>query len=116
LTELHHHKFALGIERPITVDLTKAWAWARFIAATITRDGSPHPTFARASQNVATAVALLVTLLVPSADGVDKVYYQLKDILGVAATQQAESSLQRWVEVSISSLGHSKANRQKTAT
>jgi hypothetical protein len=46
-----------------------------------------RPTFARASQNVATAVALLDTLPEPSTDRVDRVYYQLKGILGVAAEQ-----------------------------
>jgi hypothetical protein len=38
--------------------------------------------------------ALLDTWPTPSADGVDKVYHQLKDILGVTITQQAESLLQ----------------------
>jgi hypothetical protein len=50
------------------------------------------------------------TLPVPSVDGVDKVYCQLKDILRVATTQQAESSLQRRAEVSVLSLGRSKAS------
>jgi hypothetical protein len=54
--------------------------------------------------------ALLDTLSVPSANGMDKVYCQLKDILGVAATHQAERSLQRRVEVSISSPYHSKGS------
>jgi hypothetical protein len=53
----------------------------------------PHPTFAKATQNVAVAVALLDTLPVPSTDGVDKVYHHLRDILSVAVEQQAESSL-----------------------
>jgi hypothetical protein len=53
----------------------------------------PHPTFARASQNVAIAAALLDTLPVPSTDRVDKVYRQLKDILSIAVVQQVESSL-----------------------
>jgi hypothetical protein len=65
--------------------------------ATINREGLPHPTFARASQNVAAVVALLDTLPTSSTDGVDKVYRRLKDILDVATTQHAESSLQRWV-------------------
>jgi hypothetical protein len=49
-------------------------------------------------------------LLAPSTDGVDRVYHPLKDILGVAAKQQVESSLQWWVEVSVSSPCHSKAS------
>jgi uncharacterized membrane protein len=85
------------------------------IIAVINGEGPPCPTFTRASQNVAAVAALLDTLLMPSADGVDKVCHQLNDILGVAAEQQAESSLQRWVEVSISSPDYSKASRQKTA-
>jgi hypothetical protein len=36
---------------------------------------------------------LLDTLFAPSADMVDKVYHQLKDILGITTAQQAESSL-----------------------
>jgi hypothetical protein len=65
---------------------------------------------------MAVAATLLYTLPVPSTDGVVKVYHQLKDILGVAAEQQAESSLQRWAEVSVSSSGDSKASQQRTAT
>jgi hypothetical protein len=42
----------------------------------------------------------------PSTDGTDKVYRQLKDILGIATMQQVESSLQRQAEVLVSSLGH----------
>jgi hypothetical protein len=95
LTELHQRKAALGTERAITIDFTKAQAWVRAIATTINREGMPHPTFARASQNVATAATLLDTLPTSSTDGVCKVYHQMKDILGVAAEQQAESSLQR---------------------
>jgi hypothetical protein len=56
------------------------------------------------------ATALLDTLSMPSTDGVDKVYHQLKNILGIATKQQAESTLQRWAEVSVLSLGHSKAS------
>jgi hypothetical protein len=59
---------------------------------------------------MAAATALLDTLSVPSTDGVDKVYHQLKNILGIATKQQAESTLQRWAEVSVLSLGHSKAS------
>jgi hypothetical protein len=39
------------------------------------------------------AAVLLDTLPAPSTDAVDRVYHQLRDILGVAAEQQAESSL-----------------------
>jgi hypothetical protein len=66
----------------------------------------PHLTFARASQNVPA----------PPTDGVGKAYHHLKkDILGIAAKQQAESSLQRWAKVFILSLGDSKASRERTA-
>jgi hypothetical protein len=47
----------------------------------------PHPTFPQASQNIAAATTLLDTLPVPSTDGVDRLYQQLKGILGVAAEQ-----------------------------
>jgi hypothetical protein len=40
------------------------------------------PAFARASQNVAAADALLDALLAPSANGVGTVYQWLKSILG----------------------------------
>jgi hypothetical protein len=76
----------------------------------------PRPTFAMASENMATVVALLDNLPAPSTDGVDSVYHQLKDILVIAAEQQTKSSLQWWAEVSISSLGRSKASRQGTAS
>jgi hypothetical protein len=56
MIELHRCKAALGIER----------------TATINHEGTPHPTFRRASQNV--VVALLDTLLMPSIDGVGRVY------------------------------------------
>jgi hypothetical protein len=46
---------------------------------------------------------------------VDRVYRQLKDILGITAVQQAMSSLQRWAKVSISSPDRSNASRQKPA-
>jgi hypothetical protein len=58
---------------------------------------------------VAIATALLNILLAPAADGVEEVYNQLKDILGIAAMKQSESSLQRWAKVSISSPSRSKA-------
>jgi hypothetical protein len=41
--------------------------------------------FAKASHNLAPTAALSDTLPTPSADGANKVYYQLKEILGVAA-------------------------------
>jgi hypothetical protein len=59
------------------------------------------PTFPTASQNVAVVAAFLDTLPTPSTDGVGKIYQQLKNILGTAAVQQAESSLQHRVEASI---------------
>jgi hypothetical protein len=71
----------------------------------------PPPTFPNASQNVAAAATLLDTLLEPSTNGVNKVYQQLKNILGVVAEQQVDSSLQRQAEASISSSGRSKASQ-----
>jgi hypothetical protein len=65
---------------------------------------------------MAAAIALLDTLLAPSTNGADKVYRQLKDILNIAAMQQAESSPQWWAEFSISNPGRSNANRPRTAT
>jgi hypothetical protein len=59
---------------------------------------------------------LLDTLPAPSTNGVDKVYHKLKEILGVVTEQQAESSLTRWAEVSVSSQVRSKASRQRTAS
>jgi hypothetical protein len=44
------------------------------------------PAFTRASQIMVTAASLLNALLVPSTDGVDRVYRQLKDILSIAFT------------------------------
>jgi hypothetical protein len=49
-----------------------------------------------------------------STDKVDRVYCQLRDILGVATEQHSEDSLQWWADVSILSPGHLKANRQRS--
>jgi hypothetical protein len=57
---------------------------------------------------VAAMAVLLDTLPAPSADVVDKVYQQLKDILSTAVAQQAESSLQRRAETSLLTPDHSK--------
>jgi GMP synthase-like glutamine amidotransferase len=65
---------------------------------------------------MATTATLLDNLPAPSTDGVDRVYHQLKDILGITAAQQVESSLQHQAEVSIMSSGHSKVGWQKVAT
>jgi hypothetical protein len=67
------------------------------------------PTFARASQNIIAVATLFDTLPTPSTDRVGKVYQQLKNILDTAAAQEAESSLQHWVEASILTLDRSKA-------
>jgi hypothetical protein len=64
------------------------------VAASINHEGMPRPTFARGNQNMAATMMLLDTSPVPSTGGVDKLYHQLRDILGVAAEQQVESSLQ----------------------
>jgi hypothetical protein len=114
MTELHQRKAVMEMEWATTIDFTKAQARARVIAAAINHEGTPHPTFTRASQNVATVAALFDTLSEPSTDGVGKVYQRLKDILGVAAEQQAESSLQQQADVFISSPGRSKVSRQGT--
>jgi hypothetical protein len=78
-------RWVLANNKATTIDLTKGRARARAIVAAINREAPPHPTFARASQNVAAASTPLDTLPTPSTDGVDMVYDQLKDILGVAA-------------------------------
>jgi hypothetical protein len=82
------------------IDFTKAQAQARAVAVAINHEGMLHPTFARASQNVATAATIFDTLLVPSTNGVSKVYRQLKDIFDVATELPMESLLQRWADVS----------------
>jgi hypothetical protein len=84
LTKQYRHKAVPETEWTTTINFTKARARAKSITATINYEGLPHPTFARASQNVALVAALLDTLPAPSIDRVDKVYYQLKDILGIA--------------------------------
>jgi hypothetical protein len=76
------------------VNLTTTSAQARDVTTAINREGMQHPAFARASQNMAAAVAFMHTLPAPSTDRVDMVFRQLKDILGIATAQQAESSLQ----------------------
>jgi hypothetical protein len=73
------------------IDLTKTQARARTV--TSNREETPSPTFAKASQNVVIVVALIDTLPAPSTDMADEAYGQLKDILSVATTQQAENSL-----------------------
>jgi hypothetical protein len=104
----------LEMERVVTIIFTKAQARTRDVSTAINCKGTLHPIFTRASLNVAAVVALFDTLPAPSTNEVDKVYRQLKDILSVTAEQQAESSLQWWVEVSSSSPGPSKASRQRT--
>jgi hypothetical protein len=106
----------LEVERGLTIDLTTARAWARDVATTINYKGMQHPAFAWGSHNVAAVAALLDTLPVPSADWVDMVYYQLKDILGIMTTEQVESSLRHRAEVSISILSRSKAGRDNFLT
>jgi hypothetical protein len=116
VTELHHNKLTLEIERDITVDLTNGRARARDVITAINREGEQRPALAKASQNVVMGVTPLDTLLAPSADATGKVYCQMKDILGTTAVQQVESSLKCQAKVSVSSLGHSKVNRHKAAT
>jgi hypothetical protein len=76
----------------------------------------PRPAFARASQKVVTAITLLDALLTPSTDGMDMLYRQLKEIIGITATEQTKSTLQHRVEISISISDRSKGGRQKAAT
>jgi hypothetical protein len=110
MTELHRCKAMLGIEHATAIEYTKAQALARAITATINQEGTPHPTFPRASQNVAATTMRLDTVPATSTDGVDKVYHHLKGILGIAAEQQAESLLQWRAKGSILSIGRSKAS------
>jgi hypothetical protein len=63
---------------------------------------------------MAMMAALLDMLPANSADGVDKLYRQLEEILAIAAALQKESSLQHWAGVSIPSTGRSRAGWQKT--
>jgi hypothetical protein len=63
-------------------------------AATTNREERKLPTFARTSQNVAAAAALLDTLPTSSTDGVGKVYQYLQSILATAIAQPVECSLQ----------------------
>jgi hypothetical protein len=81
------------MEQAATIDLAKARDLARAMAAALNREGLQCPTFARVSQNVSTTVALLDTLPAPSTDELDKVYHQLKDILGVTFVQHVKSLL-----------------------
>jgi hypothetical protein len=79
------------------------------------RNVNKYPAFVRASQNVAVATTLMDTLPAPSNDQMDKVYCQLNNSVNIAATSQAERSLQHRAEVSVSSPGRSKVGRQKAA-
>jgi uncharacterized protein YecE (DUF72 family) len=92
LVELHQRKSALKVERAVAIN----------------HEERQHPTFTKASQNVAVVTVLLYTFPAPSTDRVDKVYQQLKNILGTTIMLQAESSLQHWAETFVSTLGHSK--------
>jgi hypothetical protein len=50
---------------------------------------------------VAAVAALLDTLSTPSTDGVGEVYQWMKNILGITAAQQVESTLQHRVKISV---------------
>lgn len=113
MAELRQRQTELAAEQGRRVDATSARARARDVAAAINQDGAPRPTFARASQNVAAAAALLGTLPAPSTDAVGQVYHQLREILNVAAEQQAASSLQRRAESTVASPGRSRGTRQR---
>jgi hypothetical protein len=70
------------MEWATTIDFAKAWVQARDITGAINHEGLPRPTFARAIQNMAATVVLLVPFPAPSTSGVYMVYHQLRDILG----------------------------------
>jgi hypothetical protein len=55
-------------------------------ATTTNSEVEQIPTFDRASSNMAVVATLLVTLPMPSTDGVGKVYQQLKNIFGTTTT------------------------------
>jgi hypothetical protein len=107
LAKLNHRKSMFEAEQAITVNLTNNRTG--YIAATINYEGGQCPSDTRACQNVVMVAVLLDTFPTPFVDGVDMVYRQLKDILDIIATQQAERSPQHQAAVSISSLSHSKA-------
>jgi hypothetical protein len=89
------HKPALEAERILMMDLTITRAQSKGVTPAISHEGGggQHPTFARASQNVAIVATLLDMLPPPSIDGVDWLYHQLGEILTIATTPQAECSL-----------------------
>jgi hypothetical protein len=51
----------------------------------------------------------------PSTDGVGEMYQRLKSILGTAAAQQAKSSLQHWVEATVSPTSAPRTRGQRAA-
>jgi hypothetical protein len=65
----------LEVERVLMVDLTATRAQAKGVTPAISPEGGHHPTFARDSQNVVIADALLDMLPPPSIDGVDRLYH-----------------------------------------
>jgi hypothetical protein len=67
------------------VDLTATRAQAKGVAPAISCEGGQHPAFARASQNMAIALALLDMLPPPSTDGVEWLYHELGEILIIIA-------------------------------
>jgi hypothetical protein len=93
LAELRHCKSTLDTKWVIIVNLTNAQPSDRDLTTAINREGAQCPAFARASQNMVVMAALLDTLPTPTTDGVNKVYHQLKEILGIADTHQVESYL-----------------------
>jgi hypothetical protein len=112
--ELHHREPMLRTERVVTVDLTTSQARPKGIAPAISRDGGPCPAFTSASQNVTTVAVLLDTLAAPSADGVDRVYRQLREILTIADARQVKTSIQRRAGVSIPSPVRFRVSWQRT--
>jgi hypothetical protein len=79
------------------------------VAPTISREGGQHPAFARASQNMAIAVALLDMLPPPSTDEVEWLYHELGEILIIVAASQVECARYRRARDPTSSLVSSRA-------
>jgi hypothetical protein len=68
-----------------------------------------------AGRTVVAVATLLDMLPTPSTDGVSEVYRWLKNILGYTVVQQAESSLQHWVDASVLTPIHPKGGGQGAA-
>jgi hypothetical protein len=99
LVDLHQYKLELEVDQTMAMEQVEGQL----------------PAFARASQNVAAAAALLDALLLPSTDGVGEMYQLQKSILSTAIAPQAKSSLQHWIEASILTPAHPKDGGQRAS-